>query len=126
QRDTLGTLSTDNHNPNRIKHPYLTDTRYASVSWGKFDEEIHTKPLEHLGNTVFDTKTKRIVSFLPDDVLYDNYNFDPAAFAWNVDPLAHKFPHASPYNFVENNPIMRIDPDGADWIVATYKDKQGN
>lgn len=112
QRDSLGTFSTTNHKPQRIKHPYLTDTRYASVSWGKFDGEIRTKPLERFGNTVFDTKAKKIVSFLPDDVLYDNYNFDPAAFAWNVDPLAHKFPHQSPYSAMDNSPIWKNDPDG--------------
>jgi hypothetical protein len=38
-----------------------------------------------------------------------------------VDPLAHKFPHASPYNFVEANPISRIDPDGNEWVNAWDK-----
>lgn len=30
----------------------------------------------------------------------------------SVDPLAHLREWVSPYNFVQNNPIMRIDPDG--------------
>ena len=30
----------------------------------------------------------------------------------SVDPLAHKSPNQTPYHFVSNNPIMRIDPDG--------------
>ena len=29
-----------------------------------------------------------------------------------VDPLAPKYSHLSPYNFVENNPINIVDPDG--------------
>ncbi|UII26003.1 hypothetical protein LVD15_22285 [Fulvivirga maritima] len=34
----------------------------------------------------------------------------------SVDPLAAKFPHISPYAFVENNPINLIDPDGREPI----------
>ncbi|PID68467.1 MAG: hypothetical protein CR989_05175 [Flavobacteriales bacterium] len=32
---------------------------------------------------------------------------------WHVDPLAHEREWLSPYNFVQNNPLSRIDPDGA-------------
>jgi len=39
-----------------------------------------------------------------------------------VDPHAENYFHASPYTYVENNPISRIDPDGRDW----YEDKEGN
>ncbi len=36
-----------------------------------------------------------------------------SAQGWlSVDPLANEFPHLTPYNFVEGNPIMLIDPDG--------------
>ncbi len=45
---------------------------------------------------------------------------------FNVDPHAASYPHTSPYGFVENNPISRIDPDGADWIVSTVKNKNGS
>jgi len=36
----------------------------------------------------------------------------------SVDPHADNYPNASPYCYVENNPIMRIDPDGRDWYQA--------
>ena len=35
-----------------------------------------------------------------------------------MDPWASKYPYVTPYNFVENNPVMAIDPDGmrVDWV----------
>jgi|GEM_PF-1510334 len=124
-KDTLALLATTNYTPNRLNHPTLKKTRYASLSWGLFDEDIRTKPLERYGNTVFDTKKKAIVSFLPDDILYHHYNFDPVVFAWNIDPMAHKLPYASPYAFCLNNPILYNDPDGAYPVVTITKQKQG-
>ncbi|MGY6561492.1 MAG: RHS repeat domain-containing protein [Luteibaculaceae bacterium] len=35
----------------------------------------------------------------------------------SVDPHAESYTHATPYSYVENNPIIRIDPDGRDWYV---------
>ena len=37
----------------------------------------------------------------------------------SADPLAEKYPGSSPYNYVDGNPISRIDRDGRDWIVST-------
>jgi hypothetical protein len=33
----------------------------------------------------------------------------------SVDPLAEKYPGLSSYNFVANNPIIIVDPNGMDW-----------
>ncbi len=39
--------------------------------------------------------------------------YDPKLSIWlSVDPLAHKFPAWSPYNFSLNNPINLVDSDG--------------
>jgi hypothetical protein len=46
---------------------------------------------------------------------------------FNVDPLADKYPSLSPYNFVANNPILYVDPDGREiWIAFDVTNKDGS
>jgi RHS repeat-associated protein len=52
--------------------------------------------------------------------------YNPKFSIWlSVDPLAEKFPNASPYNYCLGNPINLVDPDGrapSDWIHWYAKD----
>lgn len=114
QNDTNAVFIAKNYTPNPFKHINSDpkDTRYATLSWGLFDEIHETKPFEQYSRTVFDTKNQKISEFKPTDTLYNHYNFDPVVFAWNVDPLASQYPQLSPYAFCANNPIYFVDIDG--------------
>jgi RHS repeat-associated protein len=51
------------------------------------------------------------------------YDADVGRFL-GVDPLAGERSWLNPYNYVQNNPIMRVDPDGV--LDGDYFDKEGN
>jgi RHS repeat-associated protein len=49
-------------------------------------------------------------------------DYDPQIGRWNtVDSKADKYFSSSPYNFVDNNPVSRIDPTGQDWFYYQAK-----
>jgi RHS repeat-associated protein len=49
--------------------------------------------------------------------------YDAQTSIWlSVDPLAEAYPNVTPYNYVLNNPIKSIDPNG----MSTYTDADGN
>ena len=59
---------------------------------------------------------------LQDELGLDVYDYgarvyDPALSRfWTIDPMADERTWVSPYNYVQNNPLNRIDPDGKlDW-----------
>jgi RHS repeat-associated protein len=60
---------------------------------------------------------------------YDSYemdfrHYDPALGRFTViDPMAEERNWLTPYNFVQNNPILRVDPTG---LLDDYFDKEGN
>lgn len=111
-RNDSSAIILKDHTPQPYKHLGVKNDRYATLSWGLFDEMMVTKPLEQYHRTVFDTKKKKISKFISEDTLYNKYPIDMVVFAWSIDPLYAKFPSLSPYVAFANNPILFIDADG--------------
>ena len=120
QKDSLGLVLT-NHTLKGFKSINPKDDRYATLSWGMFDEIHDTKLIERYNNTLNNTRTGKIVKFVASDTLYNKYQIDVTAFVWQVDPLAAKYPNMSPYMAFADNPIYYIDPNGAEnWPALQY------
>ncbi len=84
---------------------------------------INSDTLDIIRYIELDKEEFTIAYYDVNDSLVNIFYLRPLEYKWwAVDPMAHKYPHLSPYDFVGGNPINRVDPNGADW----YKDKNGN
>lgn len=86
-------------------------TRYATLSWGLFDEMHEKVDTIQYFHASLNTKAEKIIDFMPIETA-DYYKVDPVVFALSVDPLARSYPFYTPYNYAGNNPIRYTDLDG--------------
>ncbi len=55
------------------------------------------------------------------------WEYDPrVGRRWNVDPLTKEYAGVSPYIAMDNKPILKLDPDGKEWIISTTIRKDGS
>jgi RHS repeat-associated protein len=121
---------------------YLTDhlgnTRVSFNQSGKVLQDNSYYPfgmsmgesLSFISDISTENKYKYNGKEMQDDFGLDWYDYgarfyDPALGRWHVvDPLTYERTWVSPYNYTQNNPLNRIDPNGAldDWVEKTLED----
>ena len=101
----------------KINHKYSTDLKASwinkSVRYKKSEnKERSSHPFGFNGK-----ENDNEVKGAGNSVDFGARIYDSRLSRWlSVDPLQQKYPFASPYNFVLNNPINAIDPDGKDVV----------
>ena len=88
--------------------------KIATLSKGKYVEFYDQDTIIQIGGAIFNTVTMKIMGFVEYDTIRNEYNISPEVISrWlSPDPLTSEFPSWSPYNFVNDNPIIFVDPDG--------------
>jgi len=93
---------------------YGFDPNIVTLSKGKYQEFHDLKTVVEIGSVLYNTQTKKIVGFVEKDTLYSEADLKPHIISrWiSPDPLSEEYSSWSPYNYVMNNPIILVDPDG--------------
>lgn len=88
--------------------------KVATLSKGKYLEFHDMDSIVSIGSIRYNKKTKDIVEFREIDLSDPDAQpyLDTAGRWFSPDPLSEEFSNWSPYNFVFNNPISNVDPDG--------------
>jgi len=98
-----------------------------TLSKGKYCEFFPNDTIVRIGSVIFNTITNQVVDLVVIDSTNENdLRIQPyISSRWlSPDPLAEKYYEWSPYNFVTNNPIIKMDPDGRDGVVVIDKENK--
>jgi len=111
-------------------HPdYIGNVEFVSDRTGQPYQHFYYAPFgdpmvsQHVGTGSFNSDFRFNAKEYDEETgnyYYGARYYDPKVSLWmGVDPLAHKFPHQSPYMAMDGNPISKIDPDGRAAISTT-------
>jgi hypothetical protein len=95
---------------------YGYKAKVATLSNGKYQEFFDQDTLVQIGSIILNTVTNRIEFFVTYDTTYSEATLQAEVVSrWlSPDPLSEKFYSLSPYNYAANNPILFVDPNGAE------------
>lgn len=99
---------------------YGYKVKVATLSNGKYQEFFDQDTIVQIGTVVMNRLSGKLLYFVSFDTTYSEASLKPDLVSrWiSPDPLSEKYYSFSPYNFVLNNPIKHVDPDGREvWIV---------
>jgi len=93
---------------------YGLNPKVMTLSNGKYKEFHDMETVVQIGSVYLNTKTHKIVGFVKKDTTSKVMNMDAHTVSrWmSPDPLSEEYSSWSPYNYVMNNPVIFIDPDG--------------
>jgi hypothetical protein len=86
-----------------------------TLSDGKYSESFEKDSLERVGSVMINRYSRKIDNLFAENSARRNHSgIDQSRFL-SVDPLGHKFPELSPYQYASNRPIDGKDLDGLEW-----------
>ena len=100
--------------------------RIITLSKGKY-REAFPDTIVQIGSFTYNKKTKQITGiWTVEELRYSEETLKPGLVSrwFSPDPLSDEFPDKSPYHFVDNNPIIYVDPDGLAAMTVIGADKK--
>ena len=95
------------------------DKEPLTLSNGSYNEFFKNDEVVQIGTVLLNTKTNKMVAFVAEDTSKTKYLAENSSRWLSIDAMASKFPEVSPYVYVRNNPILRLDPNGL-WDVTVH------